>query len=110
MNDQDPLARMADFIERGKQAQKAINEILAVHGFEEDRSSIPLSQWDRDNVGELLSDRSTHFGAHLMRLIAKADFQQRATLALVYPEHVEAFERWQAAPCQPSATQPKGAS
>lgn len=51
---------------------------------------------DKLNVGDLLNDhRETHFSAHLVRLIAKADAQQREVLRAAYPEHVAMFEAWQ---------------
>jgi hypothetical protein len=36
----------------------------------------------------------TWFTSHLLRLIAKADPQNRELLRLEFPDHVAAFERW----------------
>ncbi len=56
-----------------------------------------LSDFDRQHLGDLLVDheRYTHYTAHLLRLIAKADYVNRQLLHRVYPAEVEAFEDWQ---------------
>lgn len=54
-----------------------------------------ISAHTRANIGRILADPTCDwFGAHLIRLIAKADAGNRATLAWVYPDFVQAFEEW----------------
>ncbi len=43
-----------------------------------------------------MSGRGTWFTSHLLRLIAKADAQNRESIRLGFPEHVAAWDRWQA--------------
>ncbi len=59
-----------------------------------------LSDYDRENIGNIIAEHGTrgefsNFSAHLLRLIKKADADNRRALALVYPEHVQALEEWE---------------
>ena len=58
---------------------------------------IQPSDFDRANVGAILEEippcrEFTHFSAQLMRLIKRADLDQREVLRAVYPDHVAAVE------------------
>lgn len=55
---------------------------------------MPLSQYDRENIGDIVAGHGTWFTAVLIRLIAKADVINRAGLAKAFPEEVEAYQRW----------------
>lgn len=52
------------------------------------------SEYDRAHVGEILGGRGDWFGAKLLRLIAKADSDNRERLRLAFPEHVNLYESW----------------
>lgn len=54
-----------------------------------------LSQYDKDHIQEILLGEGDWFTARLLRLIAKADWENREKLREVYPEAVEAFEAWE---------------
>jgi len=41
-----------------------------------------------------------NYGAHVLRLVKKADRNQREVLRLVYPDHVRAVEAWEQAPAR----------
>lgn len=43
-------------------------------------------------------DKGTNFHSLLYTLITKADIQNRARLRLAFPDQVEVWEAWQAAP------------
>ncbi|KKL17797.1 hypothetical protein LCGC14_2481950 [marine sediment metagenome] len=53
-----------------------------------------LSEYDRNHISDLVYGHGNWFSAHLIRLIIKADMQDRAKLKQAYPEHVEAVEKW----------------
>lgn len=56
-----------------------------------------LSPFDLDHFEQLLIPSwGTWYAAHLIRLLAKADVDNRNLLRLAYPEEVAAFERWYA--------------
>lgn len=44
----------------------------------------------------LVGDYGDWFSAHLLRLIRKADLENRELLRSVYPDHVAAYEMWAA--------------
>ena len=52
--------------------------------------------WDYDkaHVGDLLGGKRTWFTAQLLRLIAKADRDNRSKLRKVFPEQVQAVEEY----------------
>lgn len=60
--------------------------------------SAKLTQNDMDNFESLIDGTATHFSAQLVRLIKRADHKNRAKLAQVFPEHVEAEFLWEVAP------------
>ena len=55
---------------------------------------MPISPHDRENIGEIIAGSGDWFTAKLLRLIAKADRDNRQKLQLVFPEEVEAYEEW----------------
>ena len=55
---------------------------------------MPLSEFDREHMADIITGEGDWFTAHLLRLIAKADLNNRARLRLAYPEEVEAYEQW----------------
>lgn len=57
-----------------------------------------LSQHDRERIDEIMGGYGDWFSARLIRLIAKADRENRELLRQVFPEHVEAYEDWCYAP------------
>lgn len=63
-------------------------------------SSFELSSFDIDRLGHILAGEGDWFSADLLRLIAKADPQNRAALRTIYPQHVEAFEKWSRTPAR----------
>ena len=52
-----------------------------------------MSNFDKQRVGEILAGEGTWFGAHLFRLIAKADEDNRAKLYSVFPLEVETVHK-----------------
>ena len=55
-----------------------------------------LSAFDLDDFERLMSARNDWFAADLVRLIAKADRENRERLRAGFPGEVAAFERWYA--------------
>ncbi len=55
---------------------------------------MPMSQYDKDNLGDLLFGEGDWFTAKLLRLISKADSRNFEKLRLGFPEEVEALELW----------------
>jgi hypothetical protein len=53
-----------------------------------------LSAHDRERMTDIMAGYGDWFSAQLLRLIAKADVENRARLRLAFPDHVEAFEAW----------------
>lgn len=55
-----------------------------------------LSPHDRQNLTAILTQpqRFDHWDAVLLRLIARADAANRALLAEVYPDYVDAVTEW----------------
>jgi hypothetical protein len=53
-----------------------------------------ISEFDKKNVSHILSGHGDWFSARLLRLIMKADLTNREKLRQVYPEHVEAYEKY----------------
>jgi len=47
-----------------------------------------MTEYDKENITEILHGRGTWFTAELFRLIAKSDSLNRDKLAVVYPEEV----------------------
>jgi hypothetical protein len=44
------------------------------------------------------TQHASHFSAHLIRLIHKADGVNRNLIARAYPQHVEMFQEWWGSP------------
>lgn len=57
-------------------------------------TSLPISKFDREMIHEIIRGNGDWFSAHLVRLINKADTNNKEILRSVYPEHVEAYEDW----------------
>ncbi len=55
---------------------------------------MPMSQYDKENLGDLLFGEGDWFTAKLLRLISKADSKNLEKLRLGFPEEVEALELW----------------
>jgi len=54
-----------------------------------------MSQWDKNNIkGIVFYGEGDWFGAHLLRLIHKADRYNRERLRIGFPEQVEAYENY----------------
>ena len=53
-----------------------------------------LSQHDHENIKDIIGGYGDWFSAELLRLIAKADLENRERLRLAFPDHVEAYEAW----------------
>lgn len=59
---------------------------------------MPISQFDRTHMKEIIAGEGDWFTAHLLRLIAKADAKNRAWLGETFPDEVEAYEAWMMGP------------
>lgn len=55
---------------------------------------MPLSEFDRNNLGRLILGDGDWFTARLLQLIHKSDAWNRARLRLAFPEEVAAYEEW----------------
>lgn len=53
-----------------------------------------MNEYDKQNIGLILSGEGTWFTAHLLRLIAKADEDNKERLRASFPEEVMAVEVW----------------
>ena len=53
-----------------------------------------MSEYDKKNVSSLLAGEGTWCGAHLLRLISKADNNNLRLLRKGFPEQVEAVEKF----------------
>jgi hypothetical protein len=53
-----------------------------------------MSKYDKECVGQILAGTGTWFGAHLLRLVAKADKNNLELLRKGFPEQVEAVEKY----------------
>lgn len=53
-----------------------------------------LSDYDRANLDKILAGHGDWFSAKLMRLIMKADKENRSRLRLGFPDHVQAYENY----------------
>jgi len=54
---------------------------------------LQITDFDRENVGHAMQ-AGTNWSAQMLRLIAKSDPAHRAAIRLVFPSHVEAYEKW----------------
>ena len=58
-----------------------------------------LSQADLDDFEQLfVAGSATHYSAHVVRLIRKADFENKMLLSTIYPDHVAANTLFDLAP------------
>ena len=55
---------------------------------------MPLSDYDRQVLGDIVAGHGDWFTAHLLRLIAKADNENRDRIRAGFPEEVAAYEWW----------------
>lgn len=53
-----------------------------------------ISEYDKAHIEDILAGEGDWFTAHLLRLIAKADAQNRERIREGFPKEVEAYERW----------------
>ena len=51
-----------------------------------------LSDFDRQNLASILAGSGDWFSAKLMRLIMKADRENKEQLRLAFPDHVQAYD------------------
>ena len=54
-----------------------------------------ISPYDRAHIADILAGDGDWFTAKLLRLIAKADLENRERIRRGFPEEVRAFEEWQ---------------
>lgn len=59
-----------------------------------------VSDHDRENIDRIMGGYGDWFSARLIRLVAKADYQNRELLRQVFPDHVEAYEVWANSPVE----------
>ena len=64
-----------------------------------------ISNHDREHIADIIADRhGDWFTAHLLRLIKKADSTNRAKLAILYHEEVQAVQEYEmTGRCEPRA-------
>jgi hypothetical protein len=53
-----------------------------------------LCEFDKDNIGAIIYGHGDWFTAQLIRLIAKADAQNKHLLAKGFPDEVAAVDAW----------------
>jgi hypothetical protein len=53
-----------------------------------------MTDYDRENIGEILHGKGTWFTANLFRLIAKADSNNRRKLFNAFPAEVDAVHQY----------------
>ena len=53
-----------------------------------------ISEYDKAHMDDILCGHGTWFTSELLRLIAKADDDNREKIRAGFPEEVEAYERW----------------
>lgn len=53
-----------------------------------------LSDYDKENIGYILAGHGDWFSAKLLRLIAKADYENKEKLRREFPEHVKVYEEY----------------
>lgn len=53
-----------------------------------------FSDYDKKNIDRLLAGEGTWFNARLLRLISRADSNNRELLRKSYPEQVKAYENY----------------
>jgi len=53
-----------------------------------------ISAYDKARMADIIAGNGDWFTAHLLRLIAKADFENKAKLRLGFPDVVQAYDTW----------------
>jgi len=53
-----------------------------------------ISDHDKAHMQEILAGYGDWFSAELLRLIAKADYENTERLRKAFPDHVEAYQLW----------------
>ena len=53
-----------------------------------------VSDFDREHMEDIVAGYGDWFSAELLRLIVKADSENRELLRKVFPVHVKAYEDW----------------
>lgn len=53
-----------------------------------------ISDYEKENMSDILLGKGDWFGAKLLRLIAVADKENRYFLELGFPDYVEAYEKF----------------
>lgn len=53
-----------------------------------------ISAFDKAHMADIVAGHGDWFTAELLRLIAKADFENKAKLRLGIPEVVQAYDTW----------------
>jgi hypothetical protein len=59
---------------------------------------MPLSEYDRAHIGDLVAGHGDWFTARVLQLCAKADDMNLERLRLGFPNEVAAYETWKAGP------------
>lgn len=67
-----------------------------------------INDHDRAHIGRIIADGyGDWFTAHLLRLIKKADAENRTRLATLYPEEVAAVIEWEQRPGDDELAEPE---
>lgn len=53
-----------------------------------------ISAFDKAHMADIIAGHGDWFSAELLRLIAKADFENKAKLRLGFPDVVPAYDAW----------------
>lgn len=53
-----------------------------------------ISAYDKAHMSDIIAGHGDWFTANLLRLIAKADFENKAKLRLGFPDVVQAYDTW----------------
>ena len=54
-----------------------------------------MTEYDKENIGEILAGHGTWFTAKLLRLISSADKPTKHQMHLAFPKEVEAVHKFQ---------------
>jgi len=55
---------------------------------------MPLSEYDKEHIEDIICGQGDWFTAELIRLINKADVNNCRKLATVFPDEVDAVNKW----------------
>lgn len=53
-----------------------------------------ISDYDRENINEIMEGHGDWFSAQLLRLLQKADLGTREQVRRGFPDHVRLYEEW----------------